>query len=142
MILKSIPSGSNLHLGNSTPVRYAQLFDTTTDIKYNSNRGTSGIDGTVSTAAGAAFANKTPTTLITGDLAFFYDSNGLWNHHLDKNLRIIIINNQGGGIFRFIDGPSETKVLDELFETKHNTKADGIAKSYGLTIYEHIILSK
>ena len=135
MILNSVPSGSNLHLGNSTPVRYAQLFDTNTDIKYNSNRGTSGIDGTVSTAVGAAFANKTPTTLITGDLAFFYDSNGLWNHHLDNNLRIIIINNQGGGIFRFIDGPSETKVLDELFETKHNTKADGIAKSYGLKYF-------
>lgn len=135
VILDAIPEGSNLHLGNSTPVRYAQLFDANADIKYNCNRGTSGIDGTVSTAAGAAFANKTPTTLITGDLSFFYDSNGLWNHHLDKNLRIIIINNQGGGIFRFIEGPSETKVLDEFFETKHNTKADGIASSYGLAYF-------
>ncbi len=135
LILNAVPSGSNLHLGNSTPIRYAQLFETNPEIKYNSNRGTSGIDGTVSTTTGAAYINRTPTTLITGDLGFFYDSNGLWNHYLDSNLRIIIINNQGGGIFRFIDGPSETEVLEDLFETKHNTKADGIAKTFGLKYF-------
>lgn len=136
ILLKKIPAGINLHLGNSTPVRYVQLFRTNPGLKYNSNRGTSGIDGTVSTAAGAAFKNSQPTTLITGDLAFFYDSNGLWNKYLSDDLRIIIINNEGGGIFRFIDGPSETEVLEQYFETTHQTNAEGIASTFGLKYFK------
>jgi 2-succinyl-5-enolpyruvyl-6-hydroxy-3-cyclohexene-1-carboxylate synthase len=96
--LKAIPIGSNIQLGNSSPVRYAQFFPLNPAFFYNSNRGTSGIDGNVSTAVGASYKTKAPVTLIVGDIAFFYDSNGLWNRYLSDNLRIILLNNGGGGI--------------------------------------------
>jgi 2-succinyl-5-enolpyruvyl-6-hydroxy-3-cyclohexene-1-carboxylate synthase len=134
-LLQSIPEGSNLHLGNSTPVRYAQLFRATNNYRYNSNRGTSGIDGTVSTAAGAAWENGQPTTVITGDLGFLYDSNALLNHHLKGNLRIIIINNGGGGIFRFIPGPDSTDQLETYFETHHNWNAKYLAMNFDIPYY-------
>ena len=105
-ILHAIPEGGNLQLANSSVVRYAQLFKTSAALTYNSNRGTSGIDGCTSTAAGAALVNGKTTTLITGDISFFYDSNALWNKYLQPNFKIILINNGGGGIFRFISGPS------------------------------------
>ncbi len=130
ILLQNIPAGSDLHLGNSTPVRYAQLFKPFKSLNYYSNRGVSGIDGTVSTAAGAAFSSGKPTTLITGDLAFFYDSNALMNNNLPGNLRIIIINNSGGGIFRFIPGPDTTGQLEVFFEAKHNLNAKHIAKTF------------
>ncbi len=132
LLLKSIPENSNLQLANSTPVRYSQLFDIRADISYNSNRGTSGIDGSLSTAAGAAYASKKPTTIILGDLSFFYDSNGLWNNYLSENLRIILINNGGGGIFRFLDGPSDSEAFEEFFETKHELNAEGIANTFNV----------
>jgi len=141
-LLETIPEKSNLHLGNSTPVRYAQLFKPVRKLLYFSNRGTSGIDGTVSTAAGAAYTNNQPTTLITGDLGFLYDSNALMNFHLTGNLRIIIINNSGGGIFRFIDGPSETGQLEEFFETKHNWSAKFIAKNFDVPYFAATNLSE
>ncbi len=131
-LLKTIPSGSNLQLANSTPVRYAQLFDARKGLTYNSNRGTSGIDGSLSTSVGAAFSSKKQTTLILGDLSFFYDSNGLWNDYLSEDLKIILINNEGGGIFRFLDGPSENESFETLFETTHKHSAEGIAKTFNV----------
>ncbi len=132
-ILNAIPENSQLQLGNSTPVRYAQLFKTGKNLVSYSNRGTSGIDGTVSTAAGACYASHQLTTLIVGDLGFFYDSNALMNNYLMNNFRIIIINNSGGGIFRFIPGPDETGHLQEFFETTHNWNAEYIAKNFNIT---------
>lgn len=131
-ILNAIPENSHLQLGNSTPVRYVQLFKPVKQLVSYSNRGTSGIDGMVSTASGACFASGKPTTLIIGDLGFFYDSNALMNNYLSGNLRIIIINNSGGGIFRFIQGPDETGYLQEFFETKHNWTAEHIAKNFNV----------
>jgi 2-succinyl-5-enolpyruvyl-6-hydroxy-3-cyclohexene-1-carboxylate synthase len=135
-ILKAIPENSNLQMGNSTPVRYIQLFKFKKQLTFNCNRGTSGIDGTVSTAAGAAFSSQKLTTLIVGDLGFFYDSNGLWNKYVSKNLKVIIINNGGGGIFRFIDGPSETEELEEFFVAEHNTNAENIAKTFNVNYFK------
>lgn len=132
LLLKSIPKDSNLQLANSTPVRYSQLFDARNDLSYNSNRGTSGIDGSLSTAAGAAYGSKKATTVILGDLSFFYDSNGLWNNYLSPDLKIILINNGGGGIFRFLDGPSDSEAFEEFFETEHDLNAKGIAKTFGI----------
>ena len=135
-ILKAIPENSNLQMGNSTPVRYIQLFKFKKQLTFNCNRGTSGIDGTVSTAAGAAFSSQKLTTLVVGDLGFFYDSNGLWNKYVSKNLKVIIINNGGGGIFRFIDGPSETEELEEFFVAEHNTNAENIAKTFNVNYFK------
>ncbi|RLD32475.1 MAG: 2-succinyl-5-enolpyruvyl-6-hydroxy-3-cyclohexene-1-carboxylate synthase, partial [Bacteroidetes bacterium] len=71
-ILKNLPEGTNLHLGNSTPVRYSQLFGSSSKFHYFSNRGVSGIDGQLSTVAGSAFVNDELHVLVTGDLGFFY----------------------------------------------------------------------
>lgn len=135
-LLDFIPESGNIQLGNSTVVRYAQLFKQKKNQVYHSNRGTSGIDGTVSTAAGAAYINNNLTTLITGDLGFLYDSNALMNQHLTGNLRIIIINNQGGGIFRFIPGPDQTNQLETFFEARHSWTAKYIAMNFDIPYYE------
>ena len=119
-------------MGNSTSVRYIQLFKHLEKVKYNSNRGISGIDGSSSTAAGAASVNNKKTILITGDLSFIYDQNALWNNDLSKNLKIIVINNQGGGIFKIIPGPSKTPYLNEFFETSHDLNIDKISSGFGI----------
>ena len=131
-IFEVLPADFQLHLGNSTPVRYAQLFDEASKFTTWSNRGTSGIDGSVSTAAGAAAASNVPVVLITGDIGFFYDSNALWNSGLSYNLRIILINNGGGNIFRVIPGPDRYEELEHFIETRHQHTAEGIAKTFGL----------
>lgn len=131
-INKTIPANYVIHLANSSPVRYAQLYDWHKDIHFFCNRGTSGIDGSSSTAAGYALASEKNTCLITGDISFFYDSNALWNHHLPSNLKIILINNNGGNIFRFIPGPSNTGALEKFFETTHNFNGKGLSETFNL----------
>lgn len=133
--LQSLPDGCNLHLGNSTPIRYANLFEVNPTVTVNCNRGTSGIDGCTSTAAGAAFVNQKLTVLITGDISFLYDSNALWNKHLPENLRIIVMNNSGGNIFRIIPGPSSLEELEEYFETKQEQTVERIANAFSLPYY-------
>lgn len=128
-ILKSVPDASQVQISNSSTIRYSQLFNLNPTLKVFCNRGTSGIDGSTSTAIGAAFATKDITTFITGDLSFFYDSNALWNSNIPKNFRIIILNNAGGGIFRFIPGPLTTNATD-YFETPHSLTAEHLAKMY------------
>ena len=118
-IVKRIPAKSNLQMGNSSVVRYFQLFKSSSSLSYNGNRGTSGIDGCTSTAMGAAWVNNKVTTLVSGDLSFLYDSNALWMNYVKKKLRIIVINNGGGGIFKIIDGPSTTPYSEKHFEAKH-----------------------
>lgn len=135
ILLKNIPENSLLHLGNSTPVRYVQLFGPKSKITYHSNRGVSGIDGQISTAAGSAFATDKVNTVITGDLGFFYDSNALMNHNLTSNLKIVVINNGGGGIFRFIPGPDKSPFLEEFFETKHKWNAEKIAETFDVKYF-------
>lgn len=132
-LLKNLPGNSNVHFANSTPVRYSQLFKQRSDICIDSNRGTSGIDGAISTAVGAAWLSEELTTIISGDLSFFYDSNALWNKYISTQLRVIVINNSGGGIFRFIEGPSLMPELEEFFETKHHREAQSLALEAGLS---------
>jgi 2-succinyl-5-enolpyruvyl-6-hydroxy-3-cyclohexene-1-carboxylate synthase len=135
ILLKQLPSHSRVHFANSTPVRYSQLFNLNPSLKISSNRGTSGIDGSVSTAVGAAWHSEEITSLITGDLSFFYDSNALWNHYVSKKLRLIVINNGGGGIFRFIDGPSSLPSLEDFFETKNQRSAKSLAEEAQLDYF-------
>lgn len=131
-ILPRIPEGSDVHLANSTPARYAQLFERKTGLRWFSNRGTSGIDGCTSTAAGSALASGRPTTLITGDTAFLYDSNAFWNKHLSPLLRVIVIDNGGGNIFRFIEGPDKDPELLKWFEAPHGRDPLALARSFEL----------
>jgi len=88
---KNIPKHSQIQWGNSSSIRYAQFFKYNDNITHFSNRGTSGIDGSSSTAVGAAQIT-TPSFLITGDISFFYDSNALWNKYIPENFKIILIN--------------------------------------------------
>ena len=129
-VIQHIPENSKIHLANSMPVRYMNFLG-----KFNQeiscNRGTSGIDGTNSTAVGCAFTTKEPVTIITGDMAFFYDRNAFWHNYSLANLRIILLNNHAGGIFRLIDGPKEQPELEEFFETRQPLNAQSLAKEFG-----------
>lgn len=129
-ILESIPNNCQLQISNSAIIRYAQLFSIKDSVNVFCNRGTSGIDGSTSTAVGAAFAYKNQTTFITGDLSFFYDSNGLWNKNIPADFRIILINNSGGGIFKIIPGPGTTNAT-KYFETPHCLTAKHLCEMYG-----------
>jgi 2-succinyl-5-enolpyruvyl-6-hydroxy-3-cyclohexene-1-carboxylate synthase len=130
-LLKLLPNTSVLHMGNSSVVRYCQLFEPNNTIEYRCNRGTSGIDGSTSTAIGAAIVNpEKEHILISGDISFLYDSNSLWNKYLPKNLKIIVVNNYGGGIFRIIPGPANSKQLETFFEAKHNQNIAKIASAF------------
>ena len=108
-----------------------QLFEFHPSISLYCNRGTSGIDGSTSTAVGASIVSKEPTLLITGDLSFFYDINGLWNKYIPSNFRIIVINNSGGGIFRILPGNDNSELFETYFETKHNRNAKALATDFG-----------
>ena len=130
-IMPRIPNHSQLQIGNSSAIRYAQLIPIDASIEVYCNRGTSGIDGCTSTAIGAAVANGKPTTFITGDVGFLYDTNALWNNYIPKNFKIILINNGGGGIFRILPGHEETPVFNTFFETSHCHTAEHLAKMYG-----------
>ena len=131
-IFNLLPSSSILHMSNSSVVRYCQLLEPNSSIEYRSNRGTSGIDGSTSTAVGAAFMDPNHLhVLLTGDISFLYDSNALWNKYQPSNLKIIVINNHGGGIFRIIPGPAESKQLETYFEAKHHQNSGKIADAYG-----------
>ena len=120
----------NMQMGNSSSVRYIQLFTNMSTINYNSNRGVSGIDGSSSTAVGAAKVTVEKTLLVTGDLSFIYDQNSLWNDELPSNLKIIVINNQGGGIFNIIPGPKTTPYAKKHFETTHELSLEKIAATF------------
>jgi 2-succinyl-5-enolpyruvyl-6-hydroxy-3-cyclohexene-1-carboxylate synthase len=84
---------------------------------------------------GAAFATGKPTTLITGDVAFCYDANAFWNNHLSPELKVIIIDNGGGNIFRYIEGPDRDPDLLPWFESPHRRDIPAMVKSFGLPCY-------
>ncbi len=135
-VLKSIPKQSQLQVGNSSAIRYTQLFQLPKSIEVFCNRGTSGIDGSTSTAIGASVVAKKRVTFITGDLSFFYDSNALWNNYILNDFRIIVINNEGGGIFRILPGHKNTANFDTFFETKHHLTAKQLCEMYGFEYHK------
>ncbi len=133
-LLKSLPTNCHLHLANSMPVRYANyigLDESKSLVEVFSNRGTSGIDGCTSTALGHALASKKPTFLVTGDMAFFYDRNAFWHNYAVPNLRVVVLNNQGGAIFSMIDGPGNLPEAPTYFITSQKLTARHLADEYG-----------
>jgi 2-succinyl-5-enolpyruvyl-6-hydroxy-3-cyclohexene-1-carboxylate synthase len=136
-VLNRIPENSVFHMGNSSVARYAQLFVSDKNLEVHCNRGTSGIDGSVSTATGAAAKQRDKMhTLVVGDVSFFYDSNALWNQYLSDNLRIILIHNGGGGIFEIIPGPDNSSFRDDFFVAKHDFTAKDICAAFHVE-YSH-----
>lgn len=132
IILKMLPADSVLHLGNSLSVRYFEWLTPRKDIAYYANRGTSGIDGSLSTAIGFSLASDKINTIVIGETSFMYDSNALWKETLPDNLRIIVQNNGGGGIFKFIDGPSGLPETDRIFAAKHAFNMQHLARHYSV----------
>ncbi|WP_343486520.1 2-succinyl-5-enolpyruvyl-6-hydroxy-3-cyclohexene-1-carboxylic-acid synthase [Allomuricauda sp. d1] len=129
--IEHIPQNYQVHFANSSAIRYAQLFDMHESLGVFCNRGTSGIDGSTSTAIGAAVHEERPTLLITGDLSFFYDSNALWNDYIRQDFKIILVNNGGGGIFRILPGKENSENFNRFFETQHQLDAKALSAMFG-----------
>ena len=112
-----------VHYANSSAVRLACIY---AQHYVWCNRGVNGIEGSLSTAAGFSLATPDMTVCVIGDLSFFYDQNALWNSNLRGNLRIILLNNRGGGIFRQLPGLSDSPAADDLVMASHENTAQGI----------------
>lgn len=128
-----MPQKSNLFVGNSMPIRDIDTFFFNNDkkIRILANRGANGIDGVVSTALGVSTVLEN-TVLVIGDLSFFHDMNGLMAAKLQKqNLTILLINNDGGGIFSFLPQSSEKDYFEQLFGTPHGLDFSHAAAMYG-----------
>jgi len=133
-ILRLLPDECNLHLANSMSVRYANFIGLTVknrNVRVYANRGTSGIDGCTSTAAGHVLSGHVPNILITGDMAFFYDRNAFWHNYPLPDFHIVILNNQGGVIFNIIDGPGNLDEKHEYFITRQKLTASHLAEEFG-----------
>ena len=130
-LLKRLPKTAALHLGNSSPVRHAQLFSIPNDVKVFCNRGTSGIEGSLSVAAGYASTSEKLNFVVIGDLSFFYDINALWNEYIGNNLRILLLNNGGGGIFHTLPGLEMTEQTRLFVSGTHTTSAKSRAVERG-----------
>lgn len=136
IIFKSIPSKWNLQLSNGTSIRYAQLFNTTKFNRSDCNRGVSGIDGCTSTALGASLVYDDVTLLISGDMSAQYDIGALSSNLISSRFKMIVIDNGGGGIFRFIKSTSHLPELEEYFAAKTNLPVKCIAQGYGFEYFE------
>ena len=120
-----------LHLANSSAVRYAQLFDLPMGVEVFSNRGTNGIEGSLSTAVGYASSSDRLNFVFIGDLSFFYDMNALWNPNCGSNLRILLLNNGGGEIFHALPGLEVRPVTSKFVIAAHETSARAWAEDRG-----------
>lgn len=134
-LLPAIPQGVVLHLSNGTSIRYAQLFDTPQVVASYCNRGVSGIDGSTSTALGASMVDEATHLLITGDMSFGYDTGALATGLATPRFKIVVMDNGGGGIFRFIKGPSDLPELEECFEVQRRQPIEGYAQLHGFKYF-------
>ena len=135
-VADAIKPGDQLVLGASNPVRDAALVGLKThDIKVRSNRGVAGIDGTVSTAIGAALAHDGRTIALIGDLTFVHDSSGLLigpTEPTPRNLTIVVSNDNGGGIFELLEqgDPRFSDVSSRIFGTPHDVDVGALCRAY------------
>lgn len=136
LILHNLPSNCNLFLSNGTPIRYDQIISHPLPHATYCNRGVSGIDGCTSTAAGGAIAFKGETLLITGDLSFSYDIGALGWKEIPDRFKIIVIDNQGGGIFRFIPSTSKLEEREEYLCQTPILPVRHLAEGYGWKYFE------
>lgn len=132
-LIQALPIPCALHLANSSTVRYAQLFPIFPEVEICCNRGVNGIEGSLSTAIGYAAASDKLNFVIIGDLSFFYDMNALWCTHFHNNLRILLMNNEGGEIFHTLPGMDKSGSVSRRYITaEHQTSAKGWAEERGL----------
>lgn len=136
-LLRSLPATWNLEYSNGTAIRYAQLFPDTKTHSTGCNRGVSGIDGSTSTAVGVADAyRKAPTLLITGDMSATYDIGALFSQLPAARFKMLVVDNGGGGIFRFIKSTSALPDLDECLAMRLSTPFVDVARRLGFACFE------
>jgi 2-succinyl-5-enolpyruvyl-6-hydroxy-3-cyclohexene-1-carboxylate synthase len=135
MIMKLLPD-CNLHLSNGTAVRYVQLFDYSHISHVECNRGVSGIDGCTSTAIGAAMTTDAMTILITGDMCAQYDLGALATANIPANFKMIVLNNDGGGIFRFIKATRDMAEVEQYLACDVRLPLKQLADGFGFSYYE------
>ena len=140
LICNALPDKIHLQLANSSTIRYSQLFPLPKQSEVYCNRGTSGIDGSTSTAIGGAWVHNLPTVFITGDLSFFYDANALWNAYLKPSTRIIVINNHGGGIFRILPGEKTPQHTIPILKPFNNVLPNKCAETMILGIEKQVVV--
>ena len=135
-----VPEASHLVVSSSMPIRDVEWFGAPRNgLRVHANRGANGIDGVVSTAVGVALATRQPTTLLIGDIALLHDVNGLINLASRKiDLRIVVIDNNGGGIFSFLP---QAQTLDEakfekIFGTPHDANIKMLAQAHQINTHE------
>jgi 2-succinyl-5-enolpyruvyl-6-hydroxy-3-cyclohexene-1-carboxylate synthase len=129
-----LPEGATLYAGNSMPVRDLDAFFPTRGraIRFLANRGVNGIDGVISSALGASATSDRPVVLVIGDLSFYHDANGLLaarQHGL--KLTIVLLNNNGGGIFSFLPQATDVEEFEPLFGTPHRLDFRPLSEAYG-----------
>lgn len=134
-VIRLLPTPCSLHLANSSVVRYAQLFELPTEVEVLSNRGTNGIEGSMSTALGYATASDKLNFLFIGDLSFFYDMNALWNANYGSNIRILLLNNEGGEIFHALPGLELHENARRFVTAIHCTTAKAWAEDRGFEYF-------
>lgn len=137
-LVASIPGKSTIYVGNSMAIRDVDTFflSNEKDIQVLANRGANGIDGMVSSGIGAA-TNGEHITLILGDLSFFHDMNGLLAaKHYKLNITILLVNNNGGGIFSFLSQANDKKHFEALFGTPADLEFSHAAQLYEAAYYE------
>lgn len=130
-LIKNMPENSLFHIANSMSIRLAAFFEPPKSVNVYCNRGTNGIDGSMSSFIGQAHVSGKPSFLLIGDLSFFYDMNALWNQYIGKNLRIVVVNNSGGAIFYNYPGERNVPTLGEHIAAEHTTSIKAWAELRG-----------
>lgn len=135
LLAQEVPAGFDVHWANSTPVRYANFWwgqgQYVRGIRHFSNRGASGIDGMTSTALGAMWSTNRPTLLVTGELGFLYDGGAGIAYEALPALKVVVINNQGGQIFQWLNGPRESGQFERNFAFRHARSVRSCAENQG-----------
>jgi len=133
--LKVIVKSGVLFSGNSSPIRNLQLFKKPVDMPVFCNRGTSGIEGTLSAACGYACGADGLVFVLLGDLSFFYDLNILTHQPFPTNLRILLLNNGGGSIFKQLPGLENSDIVTKYVSASHDIKAKGFVEASGIRYF-------
>jgi 2-succinyl-5-enolpyruvyl-6-hydroxy-3-cyclohexene-1-carboxylate synthase len=139
-LVATLPGDAILVTSSSMPVRDVEWYAAPRDgVRFLANRGANGIDGVVSTAVGVALAESAPTTLLIGDIAFLHDTNGLLGlADRSVDLTIVVVDNDGGGIFSFLPQAAEVAAerFEQLFGTPHGVNPSAVAAAHGLPTAE------
>ena len=130
-LVKNIPERSLFHLANSNSVRLANYFILNQGVEVYGNRGTNGIDGSISAFIGQSNLADGLCFLLIGDLSFFYDMNALWNSYIGNNLRIVVCNNSGGAIFHTYPSVANVPTLDDHIAAEHVTSIKAWVEARG-----------